>query len=137
MVLTFSASAWAEMRSVRVKIANFREAPAESADVLFTADRYYPVKILERKRGWVRIRDFEGEIAWVAERLLGSEKAVVVVVKQTALRDRPASDGATVIVAAWSDSFVVKQVRAGWVLVASAAGKEGWVSSSAVWGLEP
>lgn len=136
-VLLFCTNAWAEMKSVRVKTANFREAPSDIADVLFTADRHYPVKILERKRGWAKVKDFEGEIAWVAERLLGTQRSVVVVVEKTIARDRPEADGAPVFDAVWSEAYAVKQTRAGWVLVESADGKEGWVSRDVTWGIEP
>jgi SH3-like domain-containing protein len=136
-VLLFCTNAWAEMRSVRVKTANFREAPSDIADVLFTADRHYPVKILERKRGWARVKDFEGEVAWVAERLLGTQKSVVIVVEKTTARDKPEPNGAPVFDAVWSEAYAVKQTRAGWVLVESADGKEGWVSRDVTWGFEP
>ncbi|MFW5741499.1 MAG: SH3 domain-containing protein, partial [Myxococcota bacterium] len=56
--LLLASQAWAQMKSVRVKTANFREAPSPTADVLFTADRHYPVKVLDRKRGWAKIKDF-------------------------------------------------------------------------------
>ena len=136
LVFLFAISAWAEMLTVRVKTANFREAPTESAAILFTADRHYPVKVVERKRGWVKVKDFEGEIAWIAERLLARNKGVVIIVEKATLRAKPEDNAASVAVAAWSDSFAVKQVRAEWVLVES-AGVEGWVRRSVVWGLDP
>lgn len=136
-VLLLSAQAWAEMKSVRVKTANFREAPADSADILFTADRHYPVKILERKRGWAKVKDFEGEIAWIAERLLGPQKSVVITVERVDVRDKPEATGKRVFQAVWSDAFAVKQERSGWFLVEGPDGKDGWVSRDVTWGVEP
>lgn len=137
VVLLLCTNAWAETRSVRVKKANFRETPSDTADVLFTAEQYYPVKILERKRGWARVKDFEGEIAWVADRLLGSQKSVVIIVEKVMLRDKPRSDGAPVLEASWSDSFAVVQSQSGWLLLESASGKKGWVGVEFTWGVSP
>jgi len=134
--LLFTTQALAEMKSVRVKTANFREGPSDSEDVLFTADRHYPVKILERKRGWAKIKDFEGETAWVAERLLASQKAIVVTVERAVVRDKPDAKGKSVFQANWSDAFAVKQERNGWVLIEGADGKEGWISRDSTWGIE-
>jgi len=134
--LLFTTQALAEMKSVRVKTANFREGPSDSEDVLFTADRHYPVKILERKRGWAKIKDFEGETAWVAERLLAQQKAIVVTVERVVVRDKPDVKGKSVFQANWSDAFAVKQERNGWVLIEGPGGKEGWVSRDSTWGIE-
>ncbi|HNS98090.1 MAG TPA: SH3 domain-containing protein [Polyangiaceae bacterium] len=135
--LFLSAYASAETKSVRVKTANFREAPSDGADVLFTADRYYPVRILARKSGWAKVKDFEGEVAWIAERLLGPQKGIVVIVEKTVARDGPQADASAVFDAKWSESFAVKQIREGWVLVESAQGLSGWLSQDVVWGIEP
>jgi SH3-like domain-containing protein len=130
-----SGQAWAEMRSVRAKTANFREAPSPSADVLFTAERYYPVEVLERKRGWVKAKDFEGEVAWVADRLLGPTRAVVVIVKEARVRVTPDFNAPEAFRASWSDAFPVKEVRAGWVLIETSDQRRGWISRDMVWGL--
>jgi SH3-like domain-containing protein len=137
LLLFYPMQASAEMKSVRVKTANFREAPADDADILFTADRYYPVKIVERKSGWAKVRDFEGEVAWVAERLLNREKTVVIRVEYAIARDKPETSGKQVFRASWSDAFLVKEVRTGWVSIEGPDGKEAWVLQEATWGLEP
>lgn len=128
--------AWAEMKSVRAKSANFREAPSPSADILFTAERYYPVEVLERKRGWAKTKDFEGEVAWVAERLLASTRTAVVIVKEARVRATPDLNAPESFRVSWSDAFPVKEVRAGWVLIETQDNRRGWVSSDVVWGFE-
>lgn len=134
--LLFTTQALAEMKSVRVKTANFREGPSDSEDVLFTADRHYPVKILGRKRGWAKIKDFEGETAWVAERLLARRRAIVVTVERVVVRDKPDVKGKSVFQANWSDAFPVKRESNGWLLIEGAGGKEGWIARDSTWGLE-
>lgn len=136
-MMLFSVQAWAEMRSVRVKTANFRDAPEPNADVLFTADQNYPVEVLERRRGWAKVKDFEGEVAWVAERLLHRQSAIVITVERVVVRDKPAADGKVVFRAEWSDAFAVKRQQAGWVLIEGNDGKQGWVTRDSTWGLKP
>lgn len=132
--MVVSGSAWAETKSVRVKTANFREDPSADADILFTADRHYPVEILDRKRGWAKVRDFEGEVAWVAERLLSREPAVVVTVERANLRERPQRTAAVVLQGKWSDAFPVEEMRGPWIQVRLDDDELGWIHRSIVWG---
>ena len=122
------------MRSVKVRRARFRERPAAEADVLFTADRYYPVRIVKRKRGWARVEDFEGELAWVAERLLARTPGVVVVPRVLTFRENPSDESRAVFEAKRSDSFKAIQWKGGWVKVEGSKGKRGWARVSKLWG---
>ncbi len=132
--LLVSSYAWAEMKSVRVKVANFREKPSMNADVLFTANRYYPVDVVERKRGWAKIRDFEGETAWVAERLLTRQPAVVVTVPRANVRVAPNKTARVLFKGTWSEAYPVDEVKGVWVHVQTPEGEDGWIHRSIVWG---
>jgi len=132
--LLLSSTAWGEMKSVRAKTVNFREKPSMKADVLFTADRYYPVQILERKRGWAKVRDFEGETAWVAERLLRRDKTVVVTVQRANVRSAPRKSAQVIFKGAWSEAYPVEGVKGAWVHIKTPEGEEGWIHRSIVWG---
>lgn len=134
--LIVSSNAWAEMKSVRVKTANFREKPSMSSDILFTADRYYPVNILDRKRGWAKIRDFEGETAWVAERLLRREPAVVITVERANVRAAPRKNARVVFKGTWSEAYPVEEIKGAWVHIRTPDGEDGWIHRSIVWGEE-
>ena len=134
LATVLSGSAWAETKSVRVKTANFREAPSSEADVLFTADRHYPVEILDRKRGWAKVKDFEGEIAWVAERLLTNKPAVVVTVERANVRESPARSARVISHGSWSDAFAVEDTRGVWIQIRIDDDESGWIHRSVVWG---
>ena len=125
------------MRSVRSNRVNFRQAPAAEAAVLFTADQHYPVLVLERKRGWAKIRDFEGEIAWVAKRLLTSQKTVAVIAKGVSARQQPNDEAPASFQAPWSEGFVVVRVASDWVLVQDADNRQGWIHRMFLWGSVP
>ena len=132
--LMVSSNAWAEMKSVRVKTANFREKPSTSADVLFTADRYYPVNILDRKRGWAKVRDFEGETAWVAERLLRPDPTVVITVERANVRAAPRKNARVLFKGTWSEAYQMEERKGAWVQIRTTDGEEGWIHRSIVWG---
>lgn len=132
--LLVSSNAWAEMKSVRVKTANFRENPSMTADVLFTADRHYPVDVLERKRGWAKIRDFEGETAWVAERLLHRDPAIVVTVERANVRAAPRANARVLFKGTWSEAYPIEETKGVWVHIRTPEGQDGWIHRSIVWG---
>lgn len=135
--LAICSPLWAEMKSVRANKVNFRQAPAAEADVLYTAERYYPVQVLERKRGWAKTRDFEGEIGWIAERLLGNDKTVVVIAQGVVAREAPDAQSKGVFDAQWSDGFVVERTVDGWVQVQGSKGQQGWIPTVYLWGMVP
>jgi SH3-like domain-containing protein len=132
--LLVSSNAWAEMMSVRVNTANFRERPSTNADVLFTADKYYPVEVLDRKRGWAKVKDFEGEVAWVAERLLRRKPTVIVRVERANVRAAPRQSARVLFKGTWSESYPVREMKGPWVLIQTPDGEEGWIHRSIVWG---
>jgi SH3-like domain-containing protein len=134
MLAVAPQAASAEMRSVTVTSANFRAGPSTREPVLFTADRHYPVEILEAQGDWVRVRDFEGEEAWVSTLLLGDEPAVVVTADVVNVREKPARDAVVVHTAERGAVFRVLARQAGWVSVADEAGAVGWVHENLLWG---
>jgi SH3-like domain-containing protein len=133
-LLLTSDAALAELRSVGVERANFRLSPAKDAEVLFTADRHYPVEILEVVDEWILVRDFEGDEAWVAGWLLGQAPTVVVTEDVVNIRAEPSTEGTVVHTAERGAAFVVVERRAGWVRIADEIGPIGWVHKNLLWG---
>jgi len=130
-----SASARAEViRSVAAPSANFRAGPSTTEPVLFSADRHYPVEILEFHRDWARVRDFEGEEAWIAISLLGDVRTVVVTADVVNVREKPAADAPVVHTAERGAAFVVAGRQGAWVSIADDEGLVGWVHEALLWG---
>ena len=125
------------MRSVGVDVANFRVGPSLSDRVLYTADLYYPVQILGCEGGWCRTRDFEQDVAWVAERLLSDQRSVVINVNQANVRAEPSTTARVLFRVDWGEALKVTERRGDWVFVEDITGERGWLHVRLTWGLAP
>lgn len=131
--LLVTSTAWAEMLSVAVDRANFREAPSTKAAILYTADKYYSVEVLERKDDWIKTRDFEGDIAWVAAFLVEKRDSVVISVPTALVRKSPDKNSPVVFKADRGEGMRVILRQGQWINVASSDGMVGWVHREVVW----
>lgn len=134
-MMAFSAEAGAEMRSVKVPTANFREGPSLQHDVLFTADQYYPVRVLNCDDGWCKIEDFEGDHAFVAERLLGDQATVVIKAPKANVRTKPSTQSSVLFKLERGEALRVTGHEGSWVQVVDGTGDAGWVHKNLTWGL--
>ncbi|MBW1712521.1 MAG: SH3 domain-containing protein [Deltaproteobacteria bacterium] len=135
LALVLPGLAWAEMLSVKVSKCNFREGPSVKNPVAFTAKRHYPVKVVKRKGGWLRVVDFEGDKAWVLGRLLGKIRAVVIKINKANIRQKPTTKSKVLFTAPKGAAFKVIKKEGNWLLVQHADGDRGWVHKSLTWGL--
>lgn len=129
-----SGTALAEMLTVAVDVANFREGPSTKAAVLYTADKYYTVEVIEKKDEWVKTRDFEGDIAWVAAHLLDNKTSVVVHVPSALVREGPDKQTPVVFKVDRGEGMMVHGRQGSWLQVTNVAGAKGWVHRDVVWG---
>ena len=129
-----SALASAETLCVKVPTANFRAGPGTSHDIVFKADEFFPVQVLEKKDGWAKVRDFEKEVAWVATRLLGDRDSVVIKVKKGNLRNEPGLKCELVGHVGYGEAFRVVKRKGKWLEVATTDKTLGWIHESLGWG---
>lgn len=129
-----------EARTMRVAVdkANFRAGPSTKHEVVYTAERFFAVEVLEQRKEkndtWLKVRDFEGDVAWIAERLLDSKKAVVVSVPAAMIREKPDTRSAIVSRSERGEGLDVLRQEAEWIHVQTAGGLKGWVHADVVWG---
>jgi SH3-like domain-containing protein len=123
------------MASVKVAEANFRSGPSTDHDVRYVGLRYFPVKVLERKGQWARVRDFEGEKAWVAARLLSDADTVISKAKRGNVRAEPTTKAEVVYRMKRGWAFRVIRRDKTWVLIGDETSPIGWVHRKLVWGL--
>lgn len=130
------APAWAsaKVRSVSVATANFRAGPSTKHPIIFSADRFYPVEIIDQKKDWVRIRDFEGDEAWVAGWLLCDTQTIVVTRKVVNVREKPTRSSTVVHTAERGAVFKTVGKKGSWLKVADEEGDIGWIHRNLVWG---
>ncbi|WP_437321695.1 SH3 domain-containing protein [Sorangium sp. So ce385] len=136
IVVAFPSAAQAEMLSVKVPVANFRAGPSTREPVEFTATRYYPVKVLEREGGWCKIKDFEGDLAWVADRLLARVKTIVIKAARGNIREAPTTSAEVAFQAERGEVFKVLDRKGRWLQVIDEKGGKGWVREDLAWGMK-
>lgn len=136
-LLLASGVAHAEMRSVAVPTANFRSGPSEDAEIKFVGNMYFPVKVLETRDGWTKIKDFEGDSAWVASRLLSKTVAAVVIKSKRAnIREKPSKKADIAFKVERGEVFKVLERDGEWLRVVDVNGEQGWVFDRLVWGMK-
>lgn len=126
----------AEILSVKGTSANFRERPHEAAKIKFSADKFYPVEVVERKAGWAKVKDFEGDEAWVAERMLVKQPSVVIAVDRANIRDSAETASDVLFKAEKGEVFKIEERKGQWMKVVDAKGDGGWVRGDMTWGAE-
>ena len=69
-----------------------RSGPGTNHEILWSAGKYYPVDTLEKSGSWYKIRDFEGDEAWIHGSLLKKIPAVIVKAPLVNVREKPGTD---------------------------------------------
>lgn len=124
----------AEMLSVKGTSANFRDKPQESAKIKFSADRFYPVEVIEKKNGWAKVKDFEGDEAWVAERLLAKQATVVISADRANIRERPSTSSDVLFKVERGEVFKIEERKEHWIKIVDGRGDGGWIRDDMTWG---
>jgi SH3-like domain-containing protein len=120
--------------SVAVDEANFRSGPSQQHDIVFTAIRYFPVKVVERVKGWIKVEDFEGDQGWVADHLLSEEPTVIVSAEHANLRKEPNVKSEAIGTADHAQVYKVIERRERWLKLSSEDEERGWIRDDLVWG---
>ena len=133
----FAASAPAtEFRTIGDRPAVLYDAPSAKADRLFVASRYYPLEVLVKLERWTKVRDANGEVAWVENSALGDRRTALVTVPLADVR-AAASPQSPLVFEAYKQVLleVVEPAAEGWVKVRHRDGQQGFIRVAHVWGL--
>ena len=120
--------------SVAVEEANFRKGPSQQHDIVFTAVRHFPVKVVERTKDWVKVQDFEGEEGWVASHLLSEDPTVIVTATHANLRKEPSTRSELVGTAEHAEVYRVVERKEQWIKLSADDEERGWIRDDLVWG---
>jgi SH3-like domain-containing protein len=135
LVLVLSVgTASAKRLSVTANKANVRSGPGTNHEILWSAGKYYPVDIIEQSGNWYQIRDFEGDIGWIYQRLLKEIPAVIVKGTIVNVREGPGTGFGVLFQAEKGVSFKLLNRKKDWLKVQHADGEVGWIHKSLVWG---
>ena len=126
----------AEFRSLGAQPAILYDAPSTRADRLFVASRGYPFEVLVKLDQWTKVRDANGEVAWVENKALGETRTVVVSVPLADVRAAPNVQSPLVFEAYKQVVLEVADaaVTDGWIKVLHREGQAGFIRVAHVWG---
>jgi len=128
-------AAAAEYRSIGERPAILYDAPSTRADRLFIATASYPFEVLVKLDQWTKVRDANGEVAWVENKSLTERPTVVVTVP---VADVHAEGNAQSPLVFEAYKQVLLEVLApaadGWVKVRHRDGQQGFIRVAHVWG---
>ena len=128
-------AAGAEYRTLGERAAILYDAPSTRADRLFVASRLYPFEVLVKLDQWTKVRDSNGEVAWVENAAFGERAMVLVTVPLADVRAAP-SVQAPLVFEAYKQVLlqVLEPPAGGWLKVRHRDGQEGFIRAAHVWG---
>jgi SH3-like domain-containing protein len=136
LAVTAGASFAAEFRALGDRPAILYDAPSNRADRLFVASRNYPFEVLVKLDQWTKVRDANGEVAWVENKSLGDRQTVAVTVPLADVRAAPSAESPLVFEAYKQVILEVAEPPAqGWVKVRHRDGQGGFIRVAHVWGV--
>lgn len=135
IAMAAAAAGAAEFRALGDSPAILYDAPSTRADRLFVASRHYPFEVLVKLDHWTKVRDANGEVAWVENKALGERQTVMVTVPLADVRAAPGRDSPLVFEAYKQVILEVVEPPAGeWVKVRHRDGQAGFIRLAHVWG---
>lgn len=136
LLLAACGAGGAEFRALGERSAVLYDAPSVRADRLFIASRYYPFEVLVKLDHWTKVRDANGEVAWVENKSLGDRQTVLVTVPLADVRAAPSVQSPLVFEAYKQVLLEVMEPAAeGWVKVRHRDGQQGFIRLAHVWGI--
>lgn len=133
MTLTGAGLAYAERLSVSGAVANIRSGPNNNAPVIWQAERYQPLNVIQRSGEWCLCEDFEKDRGWIHKNLLSDTRTVVVKVNLCNVRSGPGTNAEIRFTVDKGVPFKVLEKKGDWWHVMHTDGDKGWVHGSLVW----
>ncbi|MFO7838055.1 MAG: SH3 domain-containing protein [Desulfosalsimonadaceae bacterium] len=135
ILLLATAAAAAERMAVSVSVANIRSGPGSGHEVLWQAEKYTPVKVLDRDQSgeWCYFEDYEGTRAWLHENLLRKMDTVITKTGLCNIRSGPGTGQDVVFQAQEGVPFKVLDRKGDWIRMRHADGDTGWIHKKLVW----
>jgi SH3-like domain-containing protein len=112
------------------------DAPSQKAKPLYAIARGTPVEVVVTLDTWVKVRDADGDLAWIERRLLSDRRQLMVRADRAQVR-AAAEEGAALVFEAEKGVLLelVEPGPAGWVKVRHRDGPQGFAKVGQVWGL--
>jgi len=121
---------------VKSSSANLRKGPGTKYDKTWQVFRYMPLKRLQRKGSWYKVKDVDNDIHWVYGNLVtGKYDCAVVKADEANIRTGPGTKYRRhdLSPALKYDAFRVLQQKGSWVKVKDELGNVGWIFRKLLW----
>jgi SH3-like domain-containing protein len=122
-----------ERLSVTAGVANMRSGPETSGDVLWQVEQYHPLVVVEKKGNWYRVKDFENDMAWLHESLLGKVASVITIKDGCNVRSQADANSSILFTVEKGVPFKVIEKNGNWIKIEHADGDVGWIYKTLVW----
>ncbi|MCF6247353.1 MAG: SH3 domain-containing protein, partial [Desulfobacula sp.] len=103
------------------------------SDILWQVERYHPFLIIEKKGKWVKIKDFENDVAWIHKSLLGNQKSVITIKDKCNIRSKPTTKSRVLFTAERGVPFRFLKKEGNWIKIQHSDGDVGWIFKKLVW----
>ncbi len=133
LFFAFDAMALAQRMAVSGAIANIRMGPGTKYDIIWQAERYFPIKVVETSGAWFRFRDFEGDEGWIHKSLAAKTSTVITIKEKCNIRSGPGARFKVLGVVEKGIPFKVLKRKGAWIEVEHADGDGGWIYKTLVW----
>ena len=142
-VLVAASCAWGaeeklpHFAALRVDEVNLRTGPGERYPIAWVYHRKgLPVEVTAEFDVWRKVRDSDGTVGWVHQRMLSAQRSIVVRGSEQTLLSDPAPSAQPVARAEPGVIARLLECRASWCRV-EMQGIRGWLPEGDVWGVEP
>ncbi len=134
VIFLFGAmAAFAERLSISAPIANIRSGPGTKHAILWNVEKYYPIKVVEKKGVWYHFEDFDKDKGWVHQSVVDKTPSVITNTDKSNIRSGPGSNHPVVFSVERAVPFKVLKKQGNWINIEHADGDKGWIHKSLVW----
>ena len=133
-LFTLPGRAFAEMVSISGEKVNLRAGPATTYPILWELGEGFPLIVLAKKRSWLKVKDFEGDVGWVYRRLTSNRPHLIVKKERVNIRKAPNSRSRLIGKANYGVVFATLKQHKGWAKVKHQSGLIGWIKRDLLWG---
>ncbi|MFO7964092.1 MAG: SH3 domain-containing protein [Desulfobacterales bacterium] len=135
-LFAFAGTAAAQRLAVSASVANVRSGPGtDRYDILWKAEQYYPIEVIDTQTQWYLFKDFEGDKGWIHKSLVKDISTVITKKEKCNVRSGPGtgSEHQVLFVVEKGVPFKVLKKQGKWLRIEHADGDRGWIHASLVW----
>lgn len=129
-----ASSAFAERLSVSVNSAIVRFGPDIKEEIVWEhLDKNYPLLVLDKKKSWYFVRDYENDVGWIHKSCVDKTDSVITKKDECQIRSEPGITNPVVFVVNNGVPFKVLKRKGNWLKIQHSDGDKGWIHKKLVW----